>query len=241
MADDFYKDKKVIIFGGTSGIGYGIVRYLFSKKAKILAASHNTENLEKIKNEIGSDISIFKVNVQNEYEIKNFFSTIDEYDFLIFTSFQYVTGLLKDLTIPDMQNAFQTKFWGQVMAVKYGTEKIKQNGSIVLFSGVYGVKPQIGSITLAAINAAIDCFVKGMALEIAPVRINAISPGWVDTPMRKYKSPEEKKEYINSIEKSIPLKRICEIDDITQMVDSLLKNQYMTGNIIYLDGGAHLK
>lgn len=132
---------------------------------------------------------------------------------------------------------FDNKFWGQYYAEKYAAPKISTNGSITLFSGVVAYKAMIGSSALGAVNAAVSNLGQTLALELAPIRVNIVSPGIIDTPSRS-KMPEDVREnFYATLADKLPVKRVGQAKDVAQSVLYLLQNSFVTGTVLHVEGG----
>ncbi len=234
-----YLGKKAVVVGGSSGIGLASAKFLASNGAQVTIASRNREKLEKAKDSIGG-VAIYKLDATDEGQVKQFFDSITNIDYLITTVGSSIKGDLFGLDTAKIKETFNSKYWGQFLSVKYGSARVKADGSIILFAGAYSKKAIKGSFVMTSINQAIEGLAKGLAIELAPIKVNAISPGFIDTPAHSHMSDEEKQGLFNYLKESLPLKRVGQADDIVQAVDYLLRNKYTTGSTLFVDGGFSL-
>lgn len=135
---------------------------------------------------------------------------------------------------------FENKFWGQYYAAKYGASQLTANGSITLFSGVVAYKKMVGSAALGAVNAAISNLGQTLALELAPIRVNVVSPGIIDTPSRSKMSLDAREQFYDTIADKLPVKRVGSASDAAQSVLYLIQNTFVTGTVLHVDGGHRL-
>ena len=146
-------------------------------------------------------------------------------------------GLFLQTDTVQARQLFENKFWGQYYAAKYGASKISPNGSIILFSGVVAYKSMVGSAILGAVNAAVSNLGQTLALELAPIRVNIVSPGIIDTPSRSKMPEQARNNFYNSVENKLPVKRIGRAEDVAQSVLYLLQNSFVTGTVLHVEGG----
>lgn len=145
---------------------------------------------------------------------------------------------MRELDTADAQKSMASKFWGSYLLTKYA--QIADRGSIVLFSGIFSRRPSPGYGVLAAINAAVEAFGRALALELAPVRVNVVSPGLVDTPVYAGMPQQQREAFWQSTADKLPVKGIGQPEDIAATVLYLLENSYTTETVIDVDGGSLL-
>ncbi|EID4388795.1 SDR family oxidoreductase [Vibrio vulnificus] len=218
-------DKTVyVVLGGTSGIGAELAKQLESDHTIVHVASRQT----------GLDIS-------DEKSVYHYFETIGAFDHLIVTAGSYApAGKVVDVEITQAKYAFDTKFWGAVLAAKHGARYLKQGGSITLTSGMLSRKVVANTYVKAAINAAIEVTTKVLAKELAPIRVNAISPGLTKTEAYKGMNADDRDAMYQRTQSHLPVGKVGEASDIAMAYLFAIQNSYMTGTVIDIDGGALL-
>ncbi|AIL73520.1 SDR family oxidoreductase [Vibrio vulnificus] len=218
-------DKTVyVVLGGTSGIGAELAKQLESDHAIVHVASRQT----------GLDIS-------DEKSVYHYFETIGAFNHLIVTAGSYApAGKVVDVEITQAKYAFDTKFWGAVLAAKHGARYLKQGGSITLTSGMLSRKVVANTYVKAAINAAIEATTKVLAKELAPIRVNAISPGLTKTEAYKGMNADDRDAMYQRTQSHLPVGKVGEASDIAMAYLFAIQNSYMTGTVIDVDGGALL-
>jgi NAD(P)-dependent dehydrogenase (short-subunit alcohol dehydrogenase family) len=149
-------------------------------------------------------------------------------------------GTFESLPVNQAKLAFDSKFWGQYLAVKAALPYIKKTGSITLTSGVYAVRPAQGASTLAAINSAIEGLVRGLAIDLAPIRVNAVSPGLVDTPIYSAMDAVTREGMFQTVAQSLLVKHVAQPEEIAEAYVYLANNTFTTGSTIQIEGGAML-
>ncbi|EGR0048291.1 SDR family oxidoreductase [Vibrio vulnificus] len=218
-------DKTVyVVLGGTSGIGAELAKQLESDHTIVHVASRQT----------GLDIS-------DEKSVYHYFETIGAFDHLIVTAGSYApAGKVVDVEVTQAKYAFDTKFWGAVLAAKHGARYLKQGGSITLTSGMLSRKVVANTYVKAAINAAIEATTKVLAKELAPIRVNAISPGLTKTEAYKGMNADDRDTMYQRTQSHLPVGKVGEASDIAMAYLFAIQNSYMTGTVIDVDGGALL-
>lgn len=213
-----------MVLGGTSGIGAELAKQLESDHTIVHVASRQT----------GLDIS-------DEKSVYHYFETIGAFDHLIVTAGSYApAGKVVDVEVTQAKYAFDTKFWGAVLAAKHGARYLKQGGSITLTSGMLSRKVVANTYVKAAINAAIEATTKVLAKELAPIRVNAISPGLTKTEAYKGMNADDRDAMYQRTQSHLPVGKVGEASDIAMAYLFAIQNSYMTGTVIDLDGGALL-
>ncbi|HIK08989.1 MAG TPA: SDR family oxidoreductase [Oscillatoriaceae cyanobacterium M33_DOE_052] len=233
--------QKVVIIGGSSGMGLAIAKAAVAKGKKVIIASRSAAKLNKAKAEIGGDVESELVDITLEVSVKELFAKIGNYDALLLTPSVGVNGPFMEVDIPTARQAFENKFWGSYYAAKYGAAGLdKTNGSITFFSGSVVEKPSPGLSLLAAINGGLEALAKSLAVELAPIRVNVVSPGLVVTPLYSGIPEAYRQNYFDSVAMELPLKRVGQPEDIAELALFLIENKYMTGAVINIDGGVRL-
>jgi NAD(P)-dependent dehydrogenase (short-subunit alcohol dehydrogenase family) len=129
---------------------------------------------------------------------------------------------------------------GNILLSRAALPYLNNESSITLTSGVYGVRPPKGATTLAAINSATEGLVRGLSIDLAPIRVNIVSPGIVDTPIYARMPDDQRQELFNGIAQQLPVGRIAQPQDIAESYVYLAKNGFTTGTAVLIDGGAHM-
>ncbi|MFB0829951.1 SDR family oxidoreductase [Brevibacillus laterosporus] len=231
------KGKKVVVIGGSSGIGLETAKLALAEGADVVIASRSEEKLQKAKTKLGGKGTTYTLDITQEKQVQSFFQQIGTLDHLVITAAETSGGSFLEMDVDQARQLFDHKFWGQYYAAKYGTPHIATNGSITLFSGVVAYKSMIGSATLGAVNAAVSNLGQTLALELSPVRVNIVSPGIIDTPSRSKMPQEARNSFYEAVASKLPVKRIGQPVDVAQGVMYLLHNDFVTGTTLHIEGG----
>lgn len=231
------KGKKIVIIGGSSGIGFESAKQVIAQGAEVIIASRSKNKLQNAKEQLGARATAFTLDTTQEQQVQSFFEKVGQFDHLVVSAAETSSGSFLDTNTTQSRQLFENKFWGQYYAAKYGAPKVLPHGSITLFSGVVAYKSMVGSSMLGAVNAAVSNLGQTLALELAPIRVNIISPGIIDTPSRS-KMPEEiRNHFYATVGNKLPVKRIGRAEDVAQSVLYLLQNSFVTGTVLHVEGG----
>ena len=133
----------------------------------------------------------------------------------------------------------ESKLWGAIHVAH--AARIREGGSLTLVSGMLGIRPSGGATILSVINAAIDTLAKALATEMAPIRVNCVSPGRLDTPWWDHLSDEDKRALLDRTAADLPVKRVGRADEIASQIVHVMENGFMTGSVILVDGGGSVR
>ena len=225
--------KKAIVFGGTSGIGLSATQMLSDKGAHVVALSRNPEKLQNVP----KNVTTKKMNVLDRDALEQFFQEIGEYDILVnsATGGARAVGPFLSMDLDGYRASFD-KLWGYTNVVRYGTKYLKNNGNIVLVSGSPARKCRPGQIAISSVGGAVEAFARGIAPEIAPKRINIVSPGIIDTPMSPLQGKEREDYYKNTTNNNL-IPRAGTPDEVATGIIFAIENEFITGTTIDIDGG----
>jgi NAD(P)-dependent dehydrogenase (short-subunit alcohol dehydrogenase family) len=235
------QDKRVVVLGGSSGIGLAVAQLAAAQGAKVVIASSSAERVQKAVESIGREVQGQAVDVSDERAVATLFSKVGPFDHLVFTAGDSLH--LHDLVSTDLQqarHAFELRYWAALAAVKYGSPHIRQGGSVVLTTGIAGQRPQKGWVVAASVCGTIEALTRALAIELAPIRVNAVSPGVVRTNLWQNMGAKEREELYESVGKSLPVGRVGGASDIAQAYLFLMQEEFGTGQTIVVDGGAVL-
>jgi len=238
------KNQKVIIVGGSSGIGMGIAKGVVAKGAQVIIASRSEERLRKAAKEIGKNVEFRVLDASKPDKVKAFFDKIDRFDHLVTTTHDaspaVLGGVLRTWDATDLEAArqfYESKFWAQVLAVKYGVPKLSSHGSVTMMAGIASKRTVSNHVFASAINGAVGAFGSRLAQEIGPKRINVISAGLIDTPTYDLFPEADRKGFFKLFEEILPVKRYGTVEDIAHSAIYLMENGYVTGTVMVVDGG----
>jgi NAD(P)-dependent dehydrogenase (short-subunit alcohol dehydrogenase family) len=226
--------KKVVVVGGSSGIGLATAVLAKAAGAEVIIASRNAEKLKAAADKIG--VKAIAADVTNDDSVVNLFRTSGPVDHVVVTAAQLKTGPFKTVAMDDVRATMEGKFWGAWRVAR--AADINAGGSITLVSGFLSIRPRPNSAIVGAANGAIESLTRGLALELAPVRVNCVSPGIIDTPIRAGMPEAARLDMLGKIAAALPVGRVGVADDIARQIMTFMTVGFASGSIVYIDGGA---
>jgi NAD(P)-dependent dehydrogenase (short-subunit alcohol dehydrogenase family) len=239
--EDGFENERVVIVGGSSGIGLAVAQEAASEGAEVVIISSNAERVQEAIRSIGGKARGQVVDVSDEKAVESFFANHGAFDHLVFTAGDNLQ--LHELATTDLKQArraFELRYWSALATIKYGSPKIRKGGSIVLTTGVAGRRPHSGWVIAASVCGTIEALTRALAIELAPIRVNAVSPGVVRTNLWQNMSSAEREQLFESVGKRLPVGRVGEAQDIAQAFLFLMKEGFSTGQTVVVDGGTVL-
>ncbi len=226
-------DKKAIVLGGSSGIGLETSRLLAKHGVEVIVGSRRGMLDEPV-----SGIHAESVDVLDRASLQNFFERQGQVDYLVnsATGGKRAVGSFLDMDIEGFRGSF-AKLWGYTNSVHLGARHIKANGAIVLVSGYPARRFKPGYIAISTVGNAVEGFVRGMAHELKPIRINAVAPGLIDTPMFAQQG-HEREIFLSESTKDHLIPRAGNPEEVAKAILFALENEFVTGTTIDVDGGA---
>jgi len=235
------KNKRVIVLGGSSGLGLATAQAAAADGAEVVIVSSNQQRIDKALETLPATSKGFAVSLDKEEHIKSFFEHIGNFDHLVYTAGENISmSMVDDTEIESGKDFFTIRFWGAFAAIKYGKAYINEGGSINLMSGNFGQRPAKGYSLGATICGAMDAFTKAMAVELAPIRVNNIAAGIIDTNLWNNLNEADREAFFRHLENTLLLKRVGKPEDIAEAFVYLMKQTYTTGQSLIIDGGAVL-
>ncbi len=225
--------KKALVFGGTSGIGLATAKELASLGAEVTAVSRNPEKA----GDVPEGVTLRQCDVRDREAMSQLFRECAPFDILVSaaTGGDRAIGPFLEMDMDGYQTSFD-KLWGYANVVRFGTEHMSENGTIVLVSGTPARRAKPGQVSLSSVGGAIEAFARTVAPEIAPRRLNVVSPGFIDTPMVALQGKERQEFYAkNTATHSIH--RAGTAEEVAQGILFMIQNDFVTGTTIDVDGG----
>ena len=226
--------KKVVVVGGSSGIGLSTAELAKREGADVIVASRNAKKLDAVAERLNA-IAI-PADVTDDRSVANLFRSTGSVDHVVVTAAQLRSGPFRTVAMEDVRYTMEGKFWGAWRVAR--AAEFRKGGSLTLVSGFLSVRPRPNAAIVSAANAAIESLSRALALELAPLRVNCVSPGIIDTPIRAAMPEEVRKEMLAKTAASLPVGRVGLGEDVAQAIAACMTNDFMTGSTVYLDGGA---
>jgi NAD(P)-dependent dehydrogenase (short-subunit alcohol dehydrogenase family) len=232
-----FAGRTVVLVGGGSGIGLAVARLVVTAGGTVVLGGRNADKLASAAADLGTSARWQVIDTSRQQTIDAFFENLTTVHGLFTTAATYVTGPMAELSVDAAATAFESKFWGQYRVVKTALPLLSPDSSIVLMSGAASTRPAAAAPAYSAANAAIEGLARGLAVELAPIRVNAIAPGTVDGNLWAQRDPAVRQAAFDFYRAASTLGRIATEDEIAQSVVYLLLNTATTGSTIFPDGG----
>jgi NAD(P)-dependent dehydrogenase (short-subunit alcohol dehydrogenase family) len=232
------QDKMILVVGRGSGIARAIALRARSEGARVIVAGRDPTKLANSYDDPG--ISAETIDITDDDSIVALAERVGRVDHVVSTASARARGKLADLQRQNLLQSFDTKVIGPTMLAKHFASQINPGGSFVLFSGVHAFKLNVGYLGVGITNGAVDFLTRWLAVELAPIRVNAISPGVIDTGAWDAMGDDGKRDYFEHIAAHNPAGRIGTPDDIAAAVLFAMTNAFMTGVTLKIDGGEPL-
>jgi NAD(P)-dependent dehydrogenase (short-subunit alcohol dehydrogenase family) len=233
--------ETAIVIGGSSGVGLASVRRLAARGLRVIAAGRDAAKLDKALADISGDVTGRAVDAADREALDAFFAGIGRFDHLVNTlSGGEGAGAFAGLDLAALRRGFEAKLWPHLEALQAALPHLAPGGSVTLVTAISARIANPGTSGLAGINGALESMIGALARELAPSRVNAVSPGVIDTPWWNDKPAEFKKGVFESQAATLPAGRVGKPDDVARIIDMLTANGFVTGTVIPCDGGLHL-
>jgi NAD(P)-dependent dehydrogenase (short-subunit alcohol dehydrogenase family) len=229
------KEQRVLVVGGSSGIGFETAAAAGSAGASVTIAARSEIKLKAAAAKLGGSVETEVLNTNDNLAIERFFAQYEPWDHIVISASQTKSGPVRGLDLGDAKAAMESKFWGAYRIARVA--RIRDNGSLTLVSGFLSERPSASAVLQGAINAALEALARGLALELAPVRVNAVSPGLIETPLWNDLPEEKRKAMFESAAARLPARRVGQPADIANAVLFLLTTPFATGSTVRVDGG----
>lgn len=235
------KGKRVVVLGGSSGIGLATAQAAAAEGASLVIASSRKARVDEALTTLPPNSEGHALDLSDETAVKALFTMLGTFDHLVFTAGENLQlGRLADTDIKAAQGFFELRYWGALMAAKYGADKIRPGGSIVFTSGLAGARPHAGWALGASICSAMEGLTRALAVELAPIRVNIVSPGVVRSPLWANMSEADRTALYRQMEKHLLVGHVGETEEIAEAYLYLMRQTYGTGHVLVVDGGGAL-
>jgi NAD(P)-dependent dehydrogenase (short-subunit alcohol dehydrogenase family) len=227
----------VVVLGGSSGIGLATAKRALKEEARVVITGRSQHRLDAAERELSPEVVAVPLDVADEAGTRTLFERLGRIDHVFITAgaVSFGRGLVPDTAA--LRPALDTRFWGALYAAKYAAPKMERSGSITLMSGTAAVRPLPGTSVATASCGAVEAFARALALDLAPIRVNTIQPGLIDTPLIGELMGDRREAMITQEAARLPLRRVGKPEDVADAVLFLMRNGYVTGITLTIDGG----
>ncbi|MER7501614.1 SDR family oxidoreductase [Nonomuraea pusilla] len=239
LASPSLTGRRLVVIGAGSHAGRAIAQAASAAGAELVLAGPDPRKLEWTAAELPGPARTVPVDLADEDSIARLAAEAGELDHLVSTASMAANGPVAGLSHEDIQRAFAAKVIGPLLLAKHLTGRVREGGSLTFFSGVVAWRPAPERAVMATTNGALAFLVQALAVELAPVRVNAISPGIVDTGVWDGMG-SDKEAFLRGVAARNPARRVGTAADLVQAVLFAIGNPYVTGTVLHVDGGGRL-
>jgi NAD(P)-dependent dehydrogenase (short-subunit alcohol dehydrogenase family) len=232
-------EQHVVIVGGSSGIGLATAHLAKDLGAEVTLISRSPERLKQASEALGG-VRTAIADFADEVAIRDVFTALPPVHHVYVAAGSFVGGNILTGAMADFRRAIDTRVWGSVHVVRAALPNMPSTGSLTFTGGLSSDRPVAGAWATAVATAAAEQLARALALELAPIRVNAVAPGWTETPMWNDILGAEKPAVFSQVATQVPVKRLSTANDVAQAVVFLMTSATVTGEIVHVDGGHRL-
>nr|WSW47430.1 SDR family oxidoreductase [Streptomyces sp. NBC_01001] len=239
LFQDSLDGKRLVVVGAGSHIGRTLARTASAAGAELILAGPDAERLAATANALPAPARIQPADLTDEDSIAALAEAVGPVDHVVSTAAVPANGPVSGLVLADVQRAFAAKVFGPLLLAKHLAGRMNEGGSLTFFSGVAAWRPAPERVVMATTNGALSFLVEALAVELAPLRVNAVSPGIIDSGAWD-RLGADKEAFLRGVADRNPARRTGTPDDVVRSVLYAIGNPFVTGTVLHVDGGARL-
>ncbi|MBJ6760726.1 SDR family oxidoreductase [Myxococcaceae bacterium JPH2] len=233
---------KVVIVGGGSGIGLGVAREVLRRGMQAVIVGRSRAKLDAVVAELGGEakgIQACEADITREEDVERLFARVGSFRHLVTTAADVTRAYqpVRELDLAGARSFIDSKFTSSLLLAKHAAGRMEVGGSFTLTGGIAAQRPAPRGALVAAVNGALEGLARALAVELAPLRVNLVSPGWVDTPIWDRLAGDAKAERFDAMARRLPVGRVGTPGDVAHGVLFLMENGFTTGSVLHVDGG----
>jgi NAD(P)-dependent dehydrogenase (short-subunit alcohol dehydrogenase family) len=233
--------QRIVVLGGTSGIGLATAGAAARRGAEVVVVSSRQANVDRAVAELPAGSSGRAADLTDSGGVRSLFGELGAFDHLVFTAGEPLELVkLADMDMDQARQLFGLRYYGALTAVQAAVPHLRPGGSITLTSGIASHRPGPGWSLGASVCGAVEALTRALAVELAPIRVNAVAPGVVRSPLWSAMDEAEREQLYKETGAAIPAGRVGEVTDIAQAYLFCLSQPFATGTVLTVDGGAVL-
>lgn len=232
---------RILIIGGTSGLGLAVARGAAERGAQVIIGSRSEQSVASALDVLPAGVEGRPVDATDPDSLAAFFREAGAIDHFVYTAGDHLRSpLLSDLTVDQSAHFFALRLVHAFDAVRQSVPYLRPRGSIVLTSGTAAFRGGAGWLLGAAVCGAMVSAVRSLAVELGPIRVNAVAPGVVRTPLWSQMEPQAREDMFAAVTRDVPLRQVADPDDIAPAYLALMEQDHVTGTVSLVDSGATL-
>lgn len=230
-----------VVMGGSSGIGEATAALFARGGAEVTITGRDRTKLDEAAARIGGKTTTYRMDATEQTDIEAFFATTAPIDHLVIAvSGAAGSGPFASLDLAELAHGFDAKFWPQLRVLQAALPHLTERASVTFITAASARAAFPGTAGLAAINGALEAMIPPLAVELAPRRVNAVSPGVIDTPWWSRVPAAQREELFAGLAKTTPVGRVGAPEEVAAAINSLATNGFITGVVLDCTGGANL-
>ncbi len=232
-------NRMVVILGGSSGMGLATAKAAQAEGARVVITGRSPERLQAARAVLGDEVRTVALDIGDEMGTRALFSELDPVDHVFITAGTVLFDPKLATDAKSVRPALDTRFWGAFNAAKFAAAKMSTGGSITFMSGTAAIRPIRSASVATASCGAVEAFARSLAVDLAPIRVNTIQPGLIDTPFLDTLG-DRRSALIAEYSERLPVGRVGRAEEVADAVLFLMKNGFVTGITLTIDGGGVL-
>ena len=233
--------KRVVVLGGSFGIGLATAQAAAREGAAVVIGSSRQGRIDAALATLPANACGHAVDLVDEAAMRRLFEQIGGFDHLVFTAGEALQlANLADGDVAAARGFFELRYWGAYTAAKHGSGRIRAGSSIVFTSGIAEARPHVGWAVAASTCGAMEALTRAVTVELAPIRVNIVSPGVVRTPLWADMTEAHREALYRGSAAALPVGHVGEPSEIAEAYLYLMRQSYGTGQVLVADGGALL-
>lgn len=239
LVNESLSGKTIVVFGGTSGIGLAVAIQAKAAGAHVIVIGSDRQRAQRAASEHG--LAWRAADITSRAAVEAALQDIGQVDHLVLMAGSFVAGKVLESDMAHLRRAFDERIWGALDVIRALDQRLDQHASVTFISGLLAERPNAwGTAVLAAACAAMEALARGLALELAPRRFNTLSPGTTDTALLSRTLGDAYDGYIADLNGKLPLKEIVSVQQAAAAIMFLIRNDFMNGETLHIDGGQRL-
>jgi NAD(P)-dependent dehydrogenase (short-subunit alcohol dehydrogenase family) len=237
-----FDGQRVVIIGASAGIGEATAKAFAARGAEVTITGRSKERLDQAAQRIGHPVLVAELDAASRVTLDAFFATAGTIDHLVLSASPGAVGVGPIATLDEaaLRQAFDGKFFAHVKAIQAALPRLRRDGSVTMVTAASARAAFPGTAGIAAANGALETMVAPLAVELAPLRVNAVSPGVIDTHWWNVMPEDQRRAYFDSVAAVTPVRRVGKPDDVAEAIVYLAGAGFVTGTVLECTGGSSL-